>query len=239
MDAGVVIGIDTATARLSVAAALAGGEPFREEGLGPDRDGRPRHSQALLAAVERCVAEAGGWSSVGRIAVGLGPGSYTGLRIGISTARALAQARELPIAGVSTLAALAAGIAEMPEARDRPALPVLDARRGEAFAALHGPGGEELREPIVAGPEALAEWVAGLEPPPLAAGDGSVRFRPELEAAGATVAPDGDAVHRVFARHVCAIGAGAPASGSDRIRPTYLREPDAKRWIERDAGERA
>jgi tRNA threonylcarbamoyladenosine biosynthesis protein TsaB len=239
MDPRVVIGIDTATAHLSVAATLAAGEPLREEEVGPGEDGRPRHSEALLTAVERCVADAGGWPSVERIAVGLGPGSYTGLRIGISTARALAQARELPIAGVSTLAALAAGIAELPEASDRPALPVLDARRGEAFAALHGPDGEQLHEPFVAGPKALAEWVTGLEPSPLAAGDGSVRFRAELEAAGATVVPDGDAAHRVYARHVCAIGAGAPVSGSDQVRPIYLREPDAKRWIERDADESA
>jgi tRNA threonylcarbamoyladenosine biosynthesis protein TsaB len=239
MDSGVVLGIDTATAGMSVAVAPPGGRPLREEYVGPDAEGRPRHSEALLAAIDRCVGEAGGWISVQRLAVGLGPGSYTGLRIGISTARALAQARELPIAGVSTLAALAHGIAETPAGRDRPALPVLDARRGEAFAALHDPAGEELRAPFVASPGDLAEWVAGLEPAPLAAGDGSVRFRAQLEAAGASVAPDGDAVHRVFARHVCAIGAGAAASGPDRIRPIYLREPDAKRWIERDAGEPA
>lgn len=236
MESGTVLGIDTATARMSVAATLGGGEPLREEELAPDAEGRPRHSEALLAAIDRCLTEIGGWPAVERIAVGLGPGSYTGLRIGISTARALAQARKLPIAGVSTLAALARGIAGTPEGRERPSLPVLDARRGEAFAALHGSGGEEVRQPFVASPQSLAQWVAGLESPPLAAGDGSVRFRAELEAAGATVAPDGDKVHRVFARHLCAIGAGAAASGPDRIRPIYLREPDAKRWIERDAG---
>jgi len=235
MDGGVLIGFDTATDHLSVAAALPDGSLVREEEKGPGEDGRPAHSEELLAAVERCVAEAGGWGEIGRIAVGLGPGSYTGLRIGISTARALAQARDLELAGVSTLAALAAGITE---AGGDPALAVLDARRGEAFAALHGPDGEELRAPFVAPPQALAEWVSGLESSPLAAGDGSVRFRAELEAAGAMVASDGDPVHRVHAHHVCAIGAGAPALGSDRVRPIYLREPDAKRWIERDAEDR-
>jgi tRNA threonylcarbamoyladenosine biosynthesis protein TsaB len=234
MDAEVTLGFDTATDHLTVAVAGADGYVLRDEQAGPGADGRPRHAGELLAAIERCVAEAGGWGHVERIAVGLGPGSFTGLRIGISTARALAQARRLPLAGVSSLAAIAAGIGE---AGGDPALAVLDARRGEAFAALYGSGGEELRGPFVASPAALAAWVSSLERPPLAAGDGSVRFRQELEAAGATVAPDGDPVHRVDARHICAIGAGAPAEGSDTIRPIYLREPDAKRWIERDAGD--
>jgi tRNA threonylcarbamoyladenosine biosynthesis protein TsaB len=238
MATGVTLGIDTATGHLSVASALAGGSIAREDEIGPDEHGRPRHSAALLGAVEDCVGAAGGWGAVGRIAVGLGPGSFTGLRIGVSTARALAQARELELAGVSSLAALAAGIRELDGAGERPALAVLDARRGEAFAALHGAGGEELRAPFVAAPERLAEWVSGLEAAPLAAGDGSVRFREELEAAGAEVAADGDPVHRVHARHVCAIGADEAAADSDRIRPIYLREPDAKRWIDRDAGER-
>ena len=156
---------------------------------------------------------------MGRIAVGLGPGSYTGLRIGISTARALAQARGVDLAGVSTLAALAAGILDSAEPEDRPALAVLDARN-EVFAALYGPGGDELRGPFVDSPRALAEWVSGLNDSPLAAGDGSVRFREELEAAGATVSPDGDPAHRVYARHICAIGRVRRLwAGSD---PAYL-----------------
>ena len=229
-----MLGLDTATARLSVA-ATSHGAVIRELDVGPDDDGRPRHSAALLAAVEDCVAGAGGWEAVGRIAIGLGPGSYTGLRIGISTARGLAQARGLELAGVPSLAALAAGIGET-DRDGRPALAVLDARRGEAFAALYASGGDELRAAFVSPPGELAEWVARLQDAPLAAGDGSVRFRAELEAAGATIAPDEDPVHRVHARHICALGAGAPASGPDGINPIYLREPDAKRWIERDAG---
>ena len=232
----VVLGLDTATAHAAVAATRAEETLFARL-VAPDPAGRPRHSELLLPAVEEAVAAGGGWPRVARIAVGVGPGSFTGLRIGISTARALAQARGLQLAGVSTLAALAAGIAEHPLATGRDLLPVLDARRGEVFAALHGPGGEELTEPFVASPEMLADWLSSREEPALAAGDGSVRFRAELEAAGVEVLPDGDTVHQVFARHVCALGAGAPASGPERVRPVYLREPDAKRWITRDAGE--
>jgi tRNA threonylcarbamoyladenosine biosynthesis protein TsaB len=237
MAVGVTIGFDTATERLTVAAARADGEILGEEAAGPGGDGRPRHTEALLSAIERCAESAGGWRAVERLAVGVGPGSFTGLRIGISTARALAQARGLPLAGVATTAALAAGVAADPRGAGREVLPVLDARRGEVFAALHGPGGEELMQPFVVSPEALAEWLSSREEPPLAAGGGSVRFRAELEAAGAEVLPDGDTVHQVFARHVCALGAGAPASGPEQIRPVYLREPDAKRWTARDARE--
>ncbi len=235
MAMSAVLGFDTATAYAGVA-VTRNGETVHEEEQGPGADGRPRHSELLLGAVERCVAEAGGWGSIGLIAVGLGPGSYTGLRIGIATARALAQASEIPIAGVSSLAALARGIAEHPDAADRPTLPVIDARRGQAFAAVHDPAGAELRSPFVASPEELAEAISVLDPLPMAGGDGAVRFRQELEAAGALVAPAQDPVHRVAARHLCALGAVTGASAPERIEPIYLREPDAKRWLERDHG---
>jgi tRNA A37 threonylcarbamoyladenosine modification protein TsaB len=113
---------------------------------------------------------------------------------------------------------------------------VFDARRGEAFAALFDPSGLELWPPFVARPDELAERVQELDPPPLAAGDGALRFATELEAAGATVAPPEDPAHRVAARHVCAVGEAAVEAPPDRIQPLYLRPPDAKRWLERDRG---
>ena len=229
------IGFDTATADLTVA-AIAGGKALLEVEQGPGPDGRPRHSELLLAEIERCAEAAGGWERVERIAVGIGPGSFTGVRIGIATARALSQARGLPLAGVSTLSALGAAIAELPEARGRAAAAVLDARRGQVFARVAGPGADVLEEPAVLAPEELAEALAGLDPPPLAAGDGALRFRAELEAAGATVAPQGDAVHRVAARFICAISEGVSATPPEQVEPIYLREPDAKRWLQRDGG---
>jgi tRNA threonylcarbamoyladenosine biosynthesis protein TsaB len=229
-----VLGFDTATAWLTVAVS-SGGEIVRETVKGPGAEGRPRHSELLLREIEACVTEAGGWERIELIAVGLGPGSYTGLRIGIATARALAQARELPVAGVGTLAALAAGIGERADAAARPALPVLDAKRSQAFAALYEAGsGAESWTPLVVSPGELAERVRGLDPAPLAAGDGSLRFRDQLEAAGAAVAAPDDEAHRVSARHICALGEGSQGTAPTGVEPIYLRAPDAERWLERD-----
>jgi tRNA threonylcarbamoyladenosine biosynthesis protein TsaB len=228
-----VLGIDSATADVAVA-VTSEGEVVREASVGPGPDGRPRHSRILLAEVERSVDAAGGWEEIDRIAIGVGPGSFTGLRIGIATARALAQGRGVEIAPVGSLAALARGISAHLAGAEAAALPVLDARRGEAFAALYEPDGDELLEPLVADPGALADRLRELDRPSLAAGDGALRFAAELQAGGATVAPPEDPVHRIAARHVCALGEAADDVPPDRIEPVYLRPPDAKRWLERD-----
>jgi tRNA threonylcarbamoyl adenosine modification protein YeaZ len=163
------------------------------------------------------------------IAVGLGPGSFTGLRIGIATAQGLAASLGLPTRGVCTLDALAAG---MPDEGER--LVVQDARRGEAFAALYDADGDYLWEPFVARPEQLEERVAALSEPPPAAGSGAVRFRQELARHGVSVAADTDPVHRVAARHICAVAAAGGAE-TESLEPIYLRPPDAERWHERDS----
>jgi tRNA threonylcarbamoyladenosine biosynthesis protein TsaB len=227
----VVLGLDSATAD-AVVALTDGDDVVCEVAVVPE-DGRPRHSELLLSEIERAVETGGGWDRVGRIAVGIGPGSYTGLRIGIATARALAQARELPLAPVSSLAALARGIAAHPGTEGRPLLPVLDARRGQVFASLHASDGELLWGPVVAAPDELAARVAS-GPAPLAAGDGALRFAPELEVAGVAVAPREDAVHRIRGRHICALGVKANQADPAQVQPIYLRVPDAKRWLDRD-----
>jgi tRNA threonylcarbamoyladenosine biosynthesis protein TsaB len=232
-----VVGFDTATADTAVC-ATRGGEVLHEELLGPAPDGGPRHSTALLVEVERAAAAAGGWDRVGRLAVGLGPGSFVGIRIGVATARGLAASMGLPAAGVCTLDALGLALGE-PAGSERSRLAVIDARRGEVFAALYAPTGERLWEPLVAAPAELAERVAELPATPLAAGSGAVRFRDELESRGVDVAEDADPVHRVAARHVCALAKAAPDGGDDRLEPIYLRAPDAERWRERDTSKRA
>jgi tRNA threonylcarbamoyladenosine biosynthesis protein TsaB len=185
----------------------------------------------LLAEVEHCAAAAGGWDGVERLAVGLGPGSFTGLRIGIATARGLSASLGLPVSGVCTLDAIAHGMAE-----SSGNLAVLDARRGEVFAGLYSAQGERLWEPFVCRPEELVARVATLPLPPPAAGSGAVRFRHELARHGVQIADDADPVHRVAARHICALAAASP-DGSP-LAPIYLRPPDAERWRERNSFQR-
>ena len=117
---------------------------------------------------------------------------------------------------------------------------MLDGWRGEVFAALYSPDGKRLWEPAVYRPEDLAERVSELVETPAVAGSGAVRFRQELARDGVRIADDSDPVHRVAARHVCAIAAAA-ADEEDRdgLAPIYLRPPDAERWRERDAFQKA
>jgi tRNA threonylcarbamoyladenosine biosynthesis protein TsaB len=206
-----------------------------EERLGLAADGSPRHSTSLLAEIERAATACGGWERVGQLAVGRGPGSFVGIRIGLATARGLAASTGLPVAGVCTLDALGRAMA----GEGSGSVAVLDARRGEVFAALYSPGGARLWEPFVAAPRALAERLAGLPSAPLAAGSGAVRFRDELAGRDVEVPDDDDPIHRVAARHVCAL-AGAEADGvGAALEPIYLRPPDAQRWRERDDSKRA
>jgi tRNA threonylcarbamoyladenosine biosynthesis protein TsaB len=228
---GVVLGLDTATPDAAVA-VTRNGEPLLERSTPPGPAGQPRHAAALLPEVEAAVEAAGGWDTVDRIAVGVGPGSFTGIRIGVATARALAQSLDKEIAPVSTPRALAAGIARL--GLDRSVLAVIDARREEAFAALYEPGGTERWEPRVMGPEELVARVSALAEAPLAGGDGALRFRRELEDAGAEVPPDGAPEHRLAAKHVCRLGEDSAPVRLHEVRPVYLRQPDAKRWRERD-----
>jgi tRNA A37 threonylcarbamoyladenosine modification protein TsaB len=140
------------------------------------------------------------------------------------------------VRGVSTLAALGAGIAAAGASGER--LAVLDGYRGEVFVALYDAAGVTLWEPAVMRPEALAERLAQVSVAPSVAGSGAVRFRDELEGAGGIRIPDdADPVHRVAARRVCALAATGEGSGA--LEPVYLRPPDAERWRERDSFQRA
>jgi len=224
-----ILAFDTATPATTVALATADGRVLarRHE---PAEGERPGHATLLLPFAIELLEEAGtAWEAVDRIAVGVGPGTFTGVRIGVATARALAQAHERPLVGVSTLRALALPAA----AADRPTLAVLDARRGEAFAAAWAPGGEALLEPAALAPEALAAAVAALPPAPLAVGDGALRFRAQLEAAGAAVPADGSAKHCVDARSHCRLAADAEPTAPSEVLPTYLRLPDAELALRR------
>jgi len=211
---------------------VRGGEVLYESLLGLSEKGSPLHTTALLGEVERAVEAAGGWGELETVAVGVGPGSFTGLRVGIATARALGLSRGLDVRGVGTLDALGRGL----EGRgDAIAVPVLDARRGEVFAAAFSSSGERLWEPLVAAPEELAERIAELGGSALCAGSGAVRFRQELAGPDVEIPPnDADPAHRIAARHICALAAAGVGAVAEPAAPNYLRPPDAERWRERD-----
>lgn len=227
-----MLGIDTATDYAAVAVARDG-EVLHEASLQPGPGGRPRHSAALLTEIEAAAEAAGGWDRVDVLAVGVGPGTFTGLRVGIATVRALAQARDLSVAPVGSLAALARGLATTDWARDRPRLALIDAKREEVFAALYGADGEPVWEPFVAGIEELGRRLAAEGSTPVAAGDGSLRFRHQLEAAGVEVLAEADPAHRLAARHVCALAGEVSQGRPEAVTPMYLRRPDAEVWRER------
>jgi tRNA threonylcarbamoyladenosine biosynthesis protein TsaB len=139
----IVLGFDTATAATAVALRLADGSTLRARD-DPGSGQRPGHTTRLLALARELLAQAGlSWSELGRIAVGVGPGTFTGLRIGVATARGLAQALAVDVVGVSTPRVLAEAAIADPAARVRTHAPargegvlaVIDARRGEAFVA--------------------------------------------------------------------------------------------------------
>jgi tRNA threonylcarbamoyladenosine biosynthesis protein TsaB len=201
--------------------AVLDGETLVEARHDPPPGHRPQHAQRVLPLVHDVVES---WDAIDRIGVGTGPGSFTGLRIGVATGRALAQARGLPLVGVSTLAVLARRLAAEFEGTS---LAVLDARRGEAFAAAWCEG-EAVLPPAALRPAALAERTAALPPPVRAAGDGSVHFRDELQAAGAEVPDDSSPLHRLSARVLCELTAEAEEEPPGTVLPNYLRLPDAE-----------
>jgi tRNA threonylcarbamoyl adenosine modification protein YeaZ len=140
------------------------------------------------------------------LAVGIGPGSFTGIRMGLAAARGLALSLDLPVAGVSTLGALAAGAPE--------AVALIDAKRHELFLEQDGE--------IVALP-AAAFAAPGLT----CVGDGAVRYREHLERTGAEVPPDDSQLHLPRARfHAQLARDFGPA---ELIEPLYVRAPDADR----------
>jgi tRNA threonylcarbamoyladenosine biosynthesis protein TsaB len=215
----IVLGIDTATPATAVALALPGAPPL-ETRDDVEPGARPRHTERVLELAAALLREADiGWGQIALVAVGVGPGGYTGLRIGLSTARGIARASGARLAGVGTLRALAEPLGA------RAAVTVLDARRGEAFVAVFA-GASELLAPRVCAPSELAGWAAAAGPAALAVGDGALRFSSFLEAGSIAVAPAESALHRVSAAAICRL---ALAGHLTAAVPDYQRVPDAER----------
>jgi tRNA threonylcarbamoyladenosine biosynthesis protein TsaB len=233
-----ILAFDTATRGTAVAVADVGGDAVPERSAeryhAAPHAGPPGHAVDLLDGVEEVLAElGGGWKSFDAIAVGVGPGTFTGLRIGVASAQALACSRGLPLVAVSSLHALGLGAAGPLKAKlgSAPLLALIDARRGEAFAA-GWPASAQLLEmpsspvPSVLPPERLRAHVSRGS---LAIGDGAIKFRVVLEKFGAVVPADDDPVHQISAVSHCRLAATLPPSQRlQDVEPAYLRIPDAE-----------
>lgn len=217
-----VLGLDTSTPASAACVVRADGEAFEFVPSIDELTGPPGHARELLPRVAEVVERAGlDYADLDAIAVGVGPGSFTGLRVGVATARGLASANGAEMRPVSSLLALAEGI----DAAVR--VPLIDARRGEVFGAVLTAGAPP-GEAFVAAPEHAAERALAGGADALAAGDGSLRFRGLLEAAGVKVADGRSGAHVVRALNVCRLAAGVEPVAPEAVVPDYLRAPDAK-----------
>ena len=188
-----ILAFDTATDR-ATSALVDDGEVLGE---------RVSRASTLLADVDALVRQAGAHPrDITGLAVGIGPGSFTGIRIGLAAARGLALALDVGAAGVSTLDALTAGADG--------AIPVIDAKRREVF---------------VPGPRAVAPAELEIDPGATYVGDGAIRYRDVFERAGATVPPDDDERHLPRARFHAELA--TDFGSAELVEPLYVRLPDA------------
>lgn len=220
-----ILGIESATAR--VGCAIGGHEGV----LASAHSARPRrHAESLAPQIEFITGQAGvKLSEIGVVAVDVGPGLYTGLRVGITTAMALAQTLRIPMIGVCSLDLVAFPMAHT----ERTIVAAIDARRGELFHATYRgvPGGvQRMTEPGVSTPANLRADIMADHAEVLLVGDGALHHHREfddvsgVEIADAAVAfPSAESL--VMLAHAKALR--EEFVRPDQIEPMYMRRPDA------------
>lgn len=226
----VLLAIETSTPLGSVALGR-GGKVVAEVATGV----RARHAETLMPAVDFALKTARiAPRELDGVVVGGGPGSFTGVRIAGATAKGLVRALEVPLFAYSGLLALAAGVG----AESRPVCALLDARRGQVYAACYRFPGyarvETLLEPAVVGVDGLVDRVDRLAAErPLWAGPGAERYREAIEAAGGAVAPAHLSAPRAAALlWLAAVDADAGrVEAPDAWEPAYLRSSGAERAV--------
>lgn len=228
-----LLAIDTSSAGTLVV-ARSGSGALAERRHVPGAGERPAHTTLGLVLAAQAIEELGlYWADLQRIGVGTGPGSFTGLRAGLSAAAGLARRLDIPLVGTTATEILAAGA--VGRAGDRPLVAVVDGRRRELFverftlAAPHGDGplaarsagGIEVvrRADLADRLGALSGW--------LAIGDGALLEREGLLALGADVPDPEDPVHHLGGEPLAALTAIGDPQLADAVRPTYGRGADA------------
>ncbi len=213
-----ILAIDTALPAVSACVLDSEAEePISSETIAMERG----HAEAIMPLIERVMSKVeGGFASIDRVAVAVGPGSFTGIRIGLAAGQAIGLACKADVVGVSTLAALAAPL--ILEDFDGVVASAIDARHDKVYVAAFGPDGRALLAPRRAGPhEALRAMGDG---PVLLIGSGAELLAKEARASGVAyriVSAQGSPEIAYVARlGLAANPETAPA------RPLYLKEPD-------------
>jgi tRNA threonylcarbamoyladenosine biosynthesis protein TsaB len=231
----IVVGIETSTAQTSVA---IGSE--REILARVSLAGKARQ-ESVTPALEQLLTWTGlELSQAGGIAVGIGPGLFTGLRVGVETAKTLAQVLAIPIVGITSLDVLAFSVRHT----HKLIVPVIDARRGEVFYAVYRalPGGVVRgSEYSVASPDHLSAELETLPGEMLAVGDGAILYRDQLAGLGSRV--EFASTIRAHPEAAALVELAVPRflrEEHDRLSdvvPIYLRKSDAEiAWDKRDRG---
>src|ERR671912_1455791 len=212
-----ILAIDTALSACAACVMDAGApEPISFETIVMERG----HAEALLPLVDRVVSKAeGGVSGLDRVAVTVGPGSYTGLRVGIAAARAIGLAAHVPVVGVTTLSALLAAL--VVDENRRVLAAAIDARHGQVYFQSIAPGGQSIVAPTLVRVREAARLIGSGPTAIVGSGAGAVA----AETAGVEVAVQAKSFPDIL--WVARLGLVADPSTA-LPKPLYLRGPDAK-----------